>query len=878
MPARQDQLKSLFQAALELPRPARQPFLEARCDDPELRCEVAGLLASLDRAGDFLDYPGGLEAAVALAAQGSPMPGQRFGVYRMVRELGAGGMGMVYLGTRDDAEFCKDVAVKVIRRDATSDLNLRRFRQERQILADLDHPNIARLLDGGTTAEGIPYLVMELVDGVPVDSYAVRHDLCVESRLDLFEQVCEAVAHAHQRGIVHRDLKPSNILVTAAGSVKLLDFGIAKLLEADAALAGGRTATLSRMLTPEYASPEQVRGASVSAASDTYSLGVLLYRLLTGRSPYRVASDAPHDLARAICEEDPPKLTTAPTAAREPADGRARGRVGRDLDSIVCKAMRKRPGDRYPSVEALAEDIRRYRAGLPVSARRATLLYRSRRYVARHRAGSVVAALGIPLLVFLAGGPADTPPAGRNPLRPLTVALLPLHNASLDSSQDYFVDGVTEALIGQLGTIPDVRVISRNSAMRYRASSKPLTTIARELGADLVLEGEVLHAADRVRITLRMRDGETARMLWSESRARSAREIDGLHGELVAAIVSATDVSIRGHVLERLSTVRAVDPDVYEAYLKGRYHWNQRTEGSLQRALQYYQQALDLDPTYAPAHVGLADCYNQLGTLMVGTDSPSRFRPAAAAAAVTALQIDAQLAEAHATLGYVKHYDWDWAGAEQQLKRAIELNPSYALARIWYANLLMSRRRFDEAIREVLLARDLDPFSPVVNTNVGWVLTVAGRHEDAIQELQKTLRLDPDYAQARWRLAQAYTALRRFDDAIREGDTVVRLTRRAPSSVANLARIYAVAGQTHEARRLLDEVLAVAKDRYVSPGAIASVYMLLKEKEPGLRWLQKAYEERSNFIAYLAVEQYHVPDEVRGDRRFGAVLRGADLE
>jgi serine/threonine protein kinase/TolB-like protein/Tfp pilus assembly protein PilF len=872
-----DQLKALFNAVLELPEPARAAFLDEHCRDTEMRREVDRLVAAHGRAGQFLESSGGLYAAAAMAAECQPLVGQRFGPYRLLRELGQGGMGAVYLATRDDAEYRKDVAIKIIRRDSATDVNVRRFRQERQILANLDHPNIARLLDGGTTEEGIPFLVMEVVEGIPIDEHCEGANLSTEVRLELFEQVCGAVSHAHQRGIVHRDLKPSNILVTPTGGLKLLDFGIAKLLESEPLLPRDTTGTLGRMMTPEYASPEQVRGEPATPASDIYSLGVLLYRLLSGGTPYRVTGGAAHDLARAICEQDPRRLTSA----GDPTSGhlfRPQRRMSRDLDAIISKAMRKRASDRYTSVGALAEDIRRYRARQPVVARHGSASYRVGRFISRRRIESGVAALAVVALVLFAASWADRVRRanGTVAFNQRTLVLLPLQNASDDSAQEYFVDGLTEALIGQLGTISDVRVISRTSAMRYKRSPKPPAEIARELGADLLVEGEVLRLPNLIRISLRVREAETARILWSVTQERVAREVLALQGDIVRGIASATNISIAGPALHRLTTVRAVHPDVYEAYLKGRYYWNQRTEGSLQRALQHFQQALDLDPTYAPAHVGMADAYNQLGTLMIGTDSPRRFRPAATAAAVKALQIDASLAEAHATLGYVKHYDWEWTDAEQEFTRAIELNPSYALARIWYANLLMSRRRFDEALREVRLARELDPFSLVVNTNVGWILHKARRHDEAVRQFEKTLELDPEFVQARWRLAAVLADTGRFSEAFRVFEPTLAATNRAPSTLARLAEICAQAGDRERARQLLEEIIGMTGHRYVSPGAVAQVYSALNEKELALEWLERAYEERSNHIAYLAVDSVH--DPLRTDHRFRDLLRRTGLE
>ena len=434
-----DLLKALFNAVLELPEPARAAFLEEQCADAEMRREIGRLVTAHDRAGQFLEHSGGLYAAAALTAEWQPLVGQRFGPYRLLRELGEGGMGAVYLATRDDAELRKDVAIKIIRRDSATDLNVRRFRQERQILANLDHPNIARLLDGGTTGEGIPFLVMEVVEGAPIDEHCERADLSTEARLALFEQVCGAVSHAHERGIVHRDLKPSNILVTPAGGLKLLDFGIAKLLESEPRLPRDTTGTLGRMMTPEYASPERSGGSLRRPPATSIRWAYCCTGYSAAVYPYRVTSDAAHDLARAICEQDPPRLTSG----GDPTSGhgfRRQHRMSSDLDAIISKAMRKRASDRYTSVGALAEDIRRYRARQPVVARHGSAAYRVGRFISRHRTQSSVAVVVAVALVLVAASWADRvrSASGTGAFHQRTLALLPLQNASGDSAQEYF--------------------------------------------------------------------------------------------------------------------------------------------------------------------------------------------------------------------------------------------------------------------------------------------------------------------------------------------------------------------------------------------------------------------------------------------------------
>lgn len=456
-----------------------------------------------------------------------------------------------------------------------------------------------------------------------------------------------------------------------------------------------------------------------------------------------------------------------------------------------------------------------------------------------------------------------------------TLTFLPLDNATNDPQAEYYAAGLTDGLIEQLGATTDIRLISPASAAQVARTAETPAQVARRLGADAIVTGRLRHASDRIAVDIRLIEPSRGRVLWSDTYERTAQQILALQADVVRALAAEVRLAVRPGAADRLATVRAVNPEAYEAYLKGRYEWNRRTQASLQRAIGHFARAIELDPTYAPAHAALADCYNQFGTVMVGTGSPLEYRPRAAAAAIRALQIDPYSAEAHAALGFARHYDWRWGEAEQEFGRAIELNPSYPLVRLWYANLLMSRGRMEQALEQVYAARDLDPFSLIVNTNVAWVLTKAGRYRDAIVQLTRTLELDSTYAQARSRLVDALRGAGRHAEAREQAQRLVDLTHRAPYPLGTLANINSRMGRTAEARALLEELVARAARGYVPPAAIARVYAALGDVDQALTWMTRAFEERSNYIVYLATDPD--VDALRGDPRFQALLARAGL-
>jgi tetratricopeptide (TPR) repeat protein len=433
---------------------------------------------------------------------------------------------------------------------------------------------------------------------------------------------------------------------------------------------------------------------------------------------------------------------------------------------------------------------------------------------------------------------------------------------------------MTEALIQRLGIINSIHVLSGTSTARYSADA-PLAALRRELKADMAVRGTVDTPAGRIRLMLTIVDTATGQAIWQRTFERNANEVLALENDAVRGIAEGMGVKVAPGRENMLRVARAVDPVVYENYLKGRYYWNKRTDGSLEQAAAFYRSAIDLDPSYAAAHAALADCYNQLGTVMVGKASPADMRPRARAEAVAAIQADESLGEAHATLGYISHYDWEWTTAEREFKRAIELNPNLALAHVWYANYLASTRRLSEAVAEVQRAEQLDPFSLVVVTNVGWTLSYAGRPDEAIAAYRRALALDPNYIQARWRLGGELATIGRFDEAIAETRKVLELTRRSPSSMALLAQVYARAGRRSEAVSTLAELLELSRSQYVSPVAIYGTYFTLGDPDKGFEWLDRAIAEGSNGVAYVTVDGFM--DSVRTDPRYRRVLERIGL-
>src|SRR6185436_7027790 len=682
-PERWRKVEEIFQAALDLSPEERVHYVSQVCaGDSQLKRDVESLLLQYDSAGELLDAPvygnTELSALESFIDDKDPMLGRRLGAYRIEREIGRGGMGAVYEAVRVDNEFNKRAAIKLVKRGMDTDFILRRFRKERQILAALDHPHIAGLLDGGTTEDGLPYFVMEFIEGQPLYSYCDSHQLNVTERLKLFRSICDAVHYAHQNQVVHRDIKPSNVLVTSAGVPKLLDFGIAKLLNPQIAgdITHDPTATAMRLMTPEYASPEQVQGAPTTPTTDVYSLGVLLYELLTGHRPYRLRNRAPHEIARVICEEPPAPLSiiiTRPddllpslysgdeattlthlyTARRATLETLRREFAG-DLDDIVMRALRKEPEWRYQSAEQLRDDITRYLEGRPVS--------------------------DLPDAPYVASQIRSQPSAPGDSLAVLPLKVLDM---GTDSAPDYLGMGLADALITRLSGIRRFAVRPTSSVLRYGADTDPLVA-GRELGVAFVLDGRIRKSGDRIRVTIQLLNVREETTAWAGQFDEQFTDVLNLEDVISSHVAEAIVPHLTVDERLRLAKRGTDSPQAHEAYLRGRFYWNTFTEDGFAKAIVCYHQAIAVDPNYAVAYAGVAEYYNWLGSYSV-----LPFRECAAAAyeaASTAVAIDPILAEGHAALGQaILTRDFDWQTAERQVLRSIELNPNYAAPRVWYA-------------------------------------------------------------------------------------------------------------------------------------------------------------------------------------------------
>jgi serine/threonine protein kinase/tetratricopeptide (TPR) repeat protein len=871
-PERWLKVEEVFQAALDLGPAERDQYVSQACaDDEALRQEVQTLLSQHESAGDLLEKP--LYGETAISALESladedvdPMLGRRLGAYRIEREIGRGGMGAVYEAIRVDQEFNKRVAIKLVKRGMDTDFILRRFRKERQILAALDHPHIALLLDGGTTDDGLPYFVMEFIEGQPLYRYCDTHQLSIAERVKLFTAICDAVHYAHQKQVVHRDIKPSNVLVTSEGAPKLLDFGIAKLLNPDLAgdITHDPTATAMRLMTPEYASPEQVQGDATTPSTDVYSLGVLLYELLTGHRPYRLRNRAPHEIARVICEEPPAPLSIIITrpddllpsaysgdeastlrqlyTARKATVESLRREFAGDLDNIVMRALRKEPEWRYQSAEQLRDDLTRYLEGRPVS--------------------------DLPAAPFGVWPARSAPVTSENSLAVLPLKLLDMHDGA-DSGTDYLGTGLADALIARLSGIRRFEVRPTSSVLRYGGDSDPLAA-GRALGTAFVLDGRVRRAGDRIRVTVQLLNVRDGTAVWAGQFDEQFTDVLSLEDTISANVAEALVPQLTGDERRKLAKRGTNDPQAHEAYLRGRFYWNTFTEDGFARAIVCYHQAIALDPNYAVAYAGVAYYYNWLGSFSV-----MPFAECAAAAyeaASTALNIDPTLAEAHAALGQAMLCrDFDWANAERQLLHAIELNPNYSSARVWYALQLAMEGRFTESLREAYVARDLDPLAVISRFAVVWCSYHARRYDEAYVLCRDTIEAEPQNLMMLYGASFLLSQLGRHDEAVAAARKCVDLMGKASHTLARLGSAQAQAGNSEAAEAILREMDLISERRYISPYHLALVNCALGQLETALDLLERAEEAKEAKVLWIGVDPEL--DPLHGHPRFNDLLR-----
>jgi len=651
-----------------------------------------------------------------------------------------------------------------------------------------------------------------------------------------------------------------------------MDFGISKMLLADGADATGDATLLGRAMTPEFASPEQVRVGTVTAATDVYSLGVVLYELLTGHRPYLLDGRTPAEIEEIICQQDAEK-PSATIGRTEDIRGRdrhpeaLRRRLAGDLDTIVLKAIRKEPERRYADVKEFSDDLARHLDGQPVRARGDAIAYRASKFITRHRNRVLEAAL---MVVVMGAIGALAPLARRGdvgvaPTVIDSVAVMPLSNSTRNPDLEYLSEGLAEGLITDLSQVTGLKVASRDAAFAIKQKSDA-AAIGRTLKVRTVLLGSLSPSTAAVDVTLELVDVKNGQPVWRETYSAPLSDLPGLRGRMSRAVSvrlgysdNARTAQVRGH---------SDNPEAYQLFLQGRYLWNKRTEEGFTRGIEYFTRALAKDPNYALAYSGLADCYNLLG--IWGVLPPHEAMPKVKDAAVHALTIDDSLAEAHTSLAMATWvYDWNWDAAAAEFQRALEIDPNYATAHDWYAYYLASLGRFDEAIVHIRRAQDIDPVSLSINTDVGEIYYWAGQYDRAVEQLLSVIQVEPDFAMARNILGLTYLKIRRFKEAVTELESANRLAT-GPRTLSTLAYGYGLAGEPTKARRALNALLARSTDRYTSPFNLAVAYAGPRDKDQALTQLEQAFNDRSDTMTILRV--YPLVDWLRGEPRFQELL------
>jgi serine/threonine-protein kinase len=742
--------------------------------------------------------------------------------YKILKKLGEGGMGVVYKA--QDTKLDRIVALKFLPGHLLCDEDAKkRFVHEARAASALNHTNITTIYEIDE-AEGECFISMEYVEGKSLKELIKKKQTRkwdMPKIMDVGIQMVEGLSKAHQKGIVHRDIKSDNIMLTSEGIIKIMDFGLAKLKGVSKITKAGTTQG-----TVSYMSPEQTRGEDVDHRTDIWSLGVILYEMLAGQLPFK--GDYEQAVVYSILNEEPKPITDL--LADLPGE----------LEQIVNTALSKSPYSRYQKAEDIVIDLRELTNKLESAKKE---------------------------------------PSAKE-FQP-SIAVLPFTNLSADPEQEYFCDGMAEEIISALTHIDGLRVVARTSAFAFKDKHEDIRDIGRKLNVETLLEGSVRKAGSRLRITAQLVNVSDGYHLWSERYDREMEDVFAIQDEISLAIVDKLKVKLLGDEKEKLVKRHTDNQEAYNLYLKGRYFWNRRTEEDLEKSIECFKQAIEKDPDYALAYTGLADSYIALPTYSFSFFPPKEAFPKAKGAALRALEIDDTLGEAYASLALIKlDYDWDWAGAEKQFKQAIELNPGYATAHHWYAIYLLYMARFDEAIREIKTAQELDPLSLVINRVVGRVFYFARQYDQAIDALLKTIEMEPNCSWVHFHLGIVYLQKSMYEEALAEfhkekgfprggevGDIII---------LSYLGLVHAKMGKRGEAQEALDELLKKSKKACVSPCVLALIHFALGKNDQGFEWLEKAYDDHDLSLHGIKVEPAF--DSVRSDPRFKALLKKMGLE
>ena len=794
--------------------------------------------------------------------------GTKLGRYEIRSKIGEGGMGEVYLA--QDAKLDRKVALKILPAEVAADQNrMSRFVQEAKAASALNHPNIITIHEIDET-DSIHFITTEFIDGETLRVRMPSASMKMGEVLDVAAQIASALAAAHAAGIVHRDIKPENIMLRRDGIVKVLDFGLAKLTEQPPPDSVDTEAPTRAVVNTEpgmvmgtviYMSPEQARGVDIDARTDIWSLGVVLYEMVAGCLPF-AGSTSSEVLASILGDRE-----TQPLA-------RYSREVPAELERIVSKTLRKNRDERYQTIQDLLLDLKSLKQELEFAAKleRSTLPDVSGGAIATASSGQTISEDS-------ESHPSQTAelstrrPRSRKAINSL--AVLPLLNASADPEMEYLTDGITESLINNLSQLPKLRVMARATVFRYKGREVDPQEVGRELSVRAVLTGRVLQRENRLIIKVELVHTTDGSQLWGEQYNRQLADIFAVEEEIANEIAEKLRLKLSSREQKRMAKRYPENAEAYQLYLKGRYYWNKWTAEGTKRGIEYFQQAITVDPGYALAYAGLADCYGSMTGQGIGL-SPAEAFQRARAAAVKALTLDDTLAEAHTSLGLIKlNHDWDWSGAEREFKRAIELNPNYPTPYHWYSHYLIVMDRIEESLIMSKRGLELDPLDLEMNAHLAWHHYFARQYDQAIEQCLQTMAMDPNFHETHWFLGWAYAQTGQYAKAVDASQKAIALSGGSPEMSAELGYVYAVWGKNDEARKILDELKELSERKYVSPYGLALICAGLGEKDQALEWLEKGYQKRAGFLIYLGRQPQF--DALRSDPRFVDLLRRLGL-
>jgi serine/threonine-protein kinase len=783
------------------------------------------------------------------------------GRYQIIEELGKGGMGRVYRVL--DKELKEEVALKLIKPEIAKDQKtIERFKNELKTARKISHRNVARMYElmeeGGTH-----FISMEYVPGQDLRGLIRQTgQLTIGKAIAIAKEICEGLGEAHHQGVIHRDLKPSNIIIDKNGNARILDFGIARSVEGK-----GITDAGVMIGTPEYMSPEQVEGKEIDQRSDVYSLGIILYEMVTGRVPFE--GDTPFTVGIKHKSETP----------QNPKE--INSQIPDDLNSVILKCLEKEKPLRYQSAGEVRSELESEEKGIPttekvisrkkpITSKEITVTFGFKKLLY-----PALALISLVIIILIIWQILPQKESVFSPTEKPSIAVLPFEDLSQKKDLGYLCNGFSESIINSLIRVQNLYVPAITSSSSFLGKKLDFQEIGEKLNVKTVLRGSIQKVENTIRITAQLINVDDRSVLWSRQYSKELDNIFGIQDDITMAIVNGLQIELLGGEKASIAKRYTDNFEAYELYLKGRSLWNKRTAEDMKESIRYYEAAIEKEPNFAQSYAGLADSYITLGDWIVLPQNEAY--PKAIAAAKKALEIDDSIAQAYCSLAYLTFiYNWNWEEAERTFNKALELNPNYATAHQWYAEFLASMGRYEEAKKEIRKAKELDPLSKIISSIDGFIEFFARDHSNGIKKCKEVLELDPTYLPARLYLGWNYEQAGMYENAIEELSNVIDISTGNIMAITALGRAYASSGRKDEARDLLDELLYRSNQDFVPPFFIAVLYTALDEKDKAFEWLDRAFEERNYWLTYFKVHPW--VDELRGDPRFEDLLHRIGLQ